>query len=213
MDRKQNYIKNLFAPEDNNLLKALERTKKTTEPIQISPTDGKFLQLIIKLGSIKNIVEIGTLGGYSSLWISKALPNDGHLYTIELDDERFALAQKSLKNISNITQLHGNAKKILPTLEDKAPFDMIFIDADKRQYNDYLDWAELHIRKGGIIIADNTLLSGSLWLEENEELPYRIKRSTVEMMKKFNARLADPQKYCGTLLPTKDGITLAVKLF
>jgi len=109
--------------------------------------------------------------------------------------------------------MQGDALGQLHALEDKAPFDMVFIDADKRQYLDYLDWAEKNIRKGGLIAADNTLLSGAVFLKEDEPLPARIRQSTNEIMKTFNARMADPKKYCSILLPTTDGMTVAVKLF
>ncbi|TVQ82171.1 MAG: O-methyltransferase [Micavibrio sp.] len=213
MDRQQDYIRALFAAEDETLREVVRRTELATEPIQITPEDGKFLQFLIRLGKVKNAVEIGTLAGYSALWISRALPKGGRLYTIERDPARFALAEQTLKNARNVTPMHGDALEQLAAMEDKAPFDMIFIDADKRQYLDYLDWAEKNIRKGGIVVADNTLLSGAVWLKEDEPLPPRIRQSTNEIMKTFNARMADPQKYCSILLPLADGMTVAVKLF
>lgn len=213
MNRQQDYIRALFAAEDTALQDVVRRTEFATEPIQIAPEDGKLLQFLIRLGNAKNIVEIGTLAGYSALWMSRALPKDGRIYTIERDDARFALAEETLKKTRNVTLMHGDALEQLAALEDKAPFDMVFIDADKRQYLDYLDWAEKHIRKGGLIAADNTLLSGAVFLKEDEPLPARIRQSTNEIMKTFNARMADPKKYCSILLPTADGMTVAVKLF
>lgn len=213
MNRQQDYIRALFAAEDSALLDVVHRTELTTEPIQIAAEDGKLLQFLIKLGDIKNIVEIGTLAGYSALWMSRALPKGGRIYTIERDDARFALAEETLKKTKNVTLLHGDALEQLAALEDKAPFDMVFIDADKRQYLEYLDWAEKNIRKGGLIVADNTLLSGAVFLKDDEPLPTRIRESTNETMKTFNARMSDPKKYCSILLPTADGMTVAVKLF
>lgn len=213
MDRQQAYIRGLFTPEDDILQDVITRTQETTESIQINPEDGKFLQCLIKLGNIKNIVEIGTLGGYSALWMSRALPQDGHIHTIEKDAARYDLAQNTLKDISKVTQHHGKALDILPQLQCDAPFDMIFIDADKINYPHYLDWAEEHLRQGGLIVGDNTLLSGAVYLKEDEDLPYRVRPQTAKNMRAFNARLADPEKYCGLLLPTPDGMTIAVKLF
>ncbi|MBL1146470.1 MAG: O-methyltransferase [Pseudomonadota bacterium] len=213
MNRQQDYIRALFAAEDAALLDVVRRTETSTEPIQIAAEDGKLLQFLIKLSNAKNIVEIGTLAGYSALWMSRAVPKGGRIYTIERDDARFALAEETLKKVKNVTLMHGDALGQLHALEDKAPFDMVFIDADKRQYLDYLDWAEKNIRKGGLIAADNTLLSGAVFLKEDEPLPARIRQSTNEIMKTFNARMADPKKYCSILLPTTDGMTVAVKLF
>jgi len=213
MNRQQDYIRALFAAEDAALLDVVRRTESSTEPIQIAPEDGKLLQFLIKLSNAKNIVEIGTLAGYSALWMSRAVPKGGRIYTIERDDSRFALAEETLKKVKNVTLMQGDAMGQLLALEDKAPFDMVFIDADKRQYLDYLDWAEKNIRKGGLIAADNTLLSGAVFLKDDEPLPTRIRQSTNEIMKTFNARMADPKKYCSILLPTTDGMTVAVKLF
>jgi predicted O-methyltransferase YrrM len=213
MNRQQDYIRALFAAEDAALLDVVRRTETSTEPIQIAAEDGKLLQFLIKLSNAKNIVEIGTLAGYSALWMSRAVPKGGRIYTIERDDARFTLAEETLKKVKNVTLMHGDALGQLAALEDKAPFDMVFIDADKRQYLDYLDWAEKNIRKGGLIAADNTLLSGAVFLKEDEPLPARIRQSTNEIMKTFNARMADPKKYCSMLLPTTDGMTVAVKLF
>ncbi len=213
MDRKLKYIQKLFANENKKLQEIATKTAAVTDNIQISPEDGRLLQILVRLGNIKNIVEIGTLGGYSTYWLSQALPKDGHIYTIERDDNRFYLAQENLKNIDNIEIIHGNAKEVLLDLEEKSPFDMIFIDADKRQYLDYLDWAESHIKKGGLVVADNTLLSGAVYLDEGEELPHRVRQSTAEIMKKFNLRIANKNKYTSIMLPTNDGLTIAIKIF
>ena len=213
MDRQQAYIRELFAVEDDHLRDVVTRTENVTDSIQIHPEDGKLLQTLIRLGNIKHIVEIGTLAGYSALWMSRALPKDGHIHTIEKTPNRHALAQETLADVTNVTQHFGEALDILETLIPKAPFDMIFIDADKHNYLNYLDWAENNIRKGGMIVADNTLLSGAVCQDDDSPLPAHIRPTTLQDMRQFNERLADPEKYCSTLLPTLDGMTIAVKLF
>jgi len=213
MDRQQAYIRELFATEDDILSDVVTRTKDITESIQIRPEDGKLLQTLIRLGNIKNIIEIGTLAGYSALWMSRVLPKDGHIHTIEKTPNRHALATETLAGITNVTQHFGEALDILKTLTPKAPFDMIFIDADKHNYLNYLDWAEQNIRQHGLIIADNTLLSGAVYKGDDSPLPAHIRPTTLQDMRMFNQRLADPEKYCSTLLPTPDGMTIAVKLF
>ena len=87
---------------------------------------------------------------------------------------------------------------------------MIFIDADKISYLDYLDWAEKYVRKGGVIIGDNSFLFEAVYLEE---LPEGVRPQTREVMREFNRRLAEPEKYCSIMLPTKEGMTLAIKQF
>jgi len=212
MEEHINYIRSLFAPEDNELIEIEERIKKNTDPIQIYPEEGKVLQFLIKASNIKSIVEIGTLAGYSTIWMARALPKDGHIYTIEKDEARFQLAELTFKNSASkdkITLIHDDASKALDKLEKNAPFDMIFIDADKLHYLDYLDWTEKNIKIGGLIIADNTLLSGAVHMDE---LPRRIRPTTAKNMKIFNQRLSDPNKYCSIMLNTSDGMTIALKL-
>ena len=108
----------------------------------------------------------------------------------------------------NIKAINGDAIEILDNLDSE--FDMIFIDADKINYVNYLNWAEKHIRFGGLIVADNTLLSGAVY---KNELPYRIRKTTKNIMKEFNLRLSNNKKYTSILLPSTDGITIALKEF
>lgn len=206
------YIRELFAPEDT-LLSAIGKQESSRLPIHIGAEEGKLLQWIIQLAQVRTIVEIGTLSGYSTLWMARALPEGGHLYSIEKEEERLAIARKHIAAsdvADRITLLHGDAHQILPELEDHAPFDMIFIDADKISYLDYLDWAEKYVRKGGVIIGDNSFLFEAVYLEE---LPEGVRPQTREVMREFNRRLAEPEKYCSIMLPTKEGMTLAIKQF
>lgn len=95
-------------------------------------------------------------------------------------------------------------------IEKEGPFDMAFIDADKLNYLHYLDWAERNVRKGGLIIGDNTFLFDAVWKEGPVG---RVRGTARHAMREFNKRLADPEKYLGILLPTEEGMTIAVKLF
>ena len=161
----------------------------------------------------KNIVEICTLACYSSIWMVRSLPEDGHIYTINKDPAHVKMAEgffAQCERRGHITQLAGDAHDVLPALSDKAPFDMIFIDADKISYSDYLDWAEQNIRKGGLIIADNTLLGG---LAMETSPPENYAPTTWKNMRLFNERLADKSKYNATMIPTKEGLSVAIKLF
>jgi predicted O-methyltransferase YrrM len=203
------YIRKTFAPETHQLKEVRETTTGKNDQICIYPEEGKLLQVLIKLAGIKTVVEIGTLSGYSTLWMADALPEDGHIHTFEKDLTRAARAGVNLCH-PKITLHTGDAMEALRSIETKAPFDMIFIDADKLHYLEYLDWAEKHIRKGGLIVGDNTLLFDAVW---REILPDHIRQTALQAMREFNQRLADPGKYTSILLPTEEGMTIAVKNF
>jgi predicted O-methyltransferase YrrM len=203
------YIRHLFAPETPQLKAVRESTADKNDQISIHPEEGKLLQLLIRLADVRTVVEIGTLSGYSTLWMADALPDDGHIYTFEKDTTRAARAATNLRH-PKITLITGDALETLHSLHPKSPFDMIFIDADKLHYLHYLDWAEKHIRKGGLIVGDNTLLFDAVW---REALPDRIRQTALQAMREFNRRLADPDKYTSILLPTTEGMTIARKEF
>lgn len=202
------YIRSLFAPETAAAQNAAAGLHDQNNRISIYPEEGKLLQMLIKLAGVKTIVEIGTLGGYSALWMAAALPPDGKLMTIEKDDNRHALAQKHLAGTGNVTLLKGDALDVLKTIDETV--DMVFIDADKLNYLKYLDWAETHVRKGGLIIGDNTLLFDAVWHDDPVE---RVRPTARQAMRDFNERLADPARYHSVMLPTAEGLTIGIKLF
>jgi predicted O-methyltransferase YrrM len=207
------YIRKLYAPQDA-LLESIDATlAKHDMTMQVGPEEGKMLQLFIGLYGVKTIVEVGTLAGYSAIWMARALPADGHIYTFNKDPQHIQLAKKFFEHSEvgdRITMIEGDAKKTLPEISDKGPFDMIFIDADKISYNEYLDWAEENVRPGGLIIADNTLLFG---MAAKDEAPDDIAPTTWANMRKFNERLADTERYFSIMIPTEEGMTVAVKMF
>jgi predicted O-methyltransferase YrrM len=102
---------------------------------------------------------------------------------------------------------------VLNELAASAPYDMVFIDADKPGYPEYLDWAEEYVRKGGLIVGDNTLLFGHVWSESAPQGAGAPSRTAWNAMREFNRRLADPAKYHSVLIPTEEGMTVAIKLF
>ncbi len=209
LDKKIKYIRDTFIKEDDILKKIKEDARKINREININPEEGQLLQILIKLGNFKKIMEIGTFFGYSTIWLARATGKDAKIYTIERDKESIEKAKNNFKSAEledKIVVLEGDAKDILRNLNEE--FDMIFIDAEKNHYLDYLDWAEKNLKHGGLLIADNTLLSGAVY---SEELPYRIRKSTKESMEMFNKRLADDKKYLSILLPAEDGMTIALK--
>jgi len=207
------YIRDTFAPEDELLKRIRESLNPELARIQVGPEEGKLLQFLIRSHHVRTVVEIGTLAGYSAIWMARALPETGHLYTCGKDPAHNALAKKHFHESDvhrRINLIEGDARDTLKSLEPKAPFDMIFIDADKASYSFYLDWAEIHIRKGGLIIGDNTFLFGNIWKEKADA---DVGDASWKAMREFNARLADPARYSSTLIPTEEGMTVAVKLF
>ncbi len=206
------YIRKLYAPQDRLLAAIDEELERRNFSIQIGAEEGKMLQLLIKMNSVKSIVEIGTLAGYSTIWMARALPDDGVIYTINKDREHIEMAKKFFAEFErrNIVMLEGDAHEILPSLSEKAPFDMVFIDADKISYNDYLNWAEENIRQGGLIVADNTLLFKAA---ASDTPPDDIAPSTWKNMRLFNERLANSERYFSIIIPTQEGLSVAIKLF
>ena len=207
------YIRKLYARQDT-LLAAIDDTlSKLDIHMQIGPEEGKLLQMLIVLHQTKTIVEIGTLAGTSAIWMARAVADGGHVYTIGKDPEHCVMARHFIGQSDmrdKITALEGDAHAVLPTLSEKGPFDMVFIDADKGSYNDYLDWAEKNVRPYGLIVADNTLLFGTMGLDSP---PSGTAPATWDAMRRFNERLADQDHYFSTMIPTEQGLTVAVKLF
>ncbi len=157
-------ITQLFAAEDEGLHNALAAAKAAgLPPIQISPIQGKFLQLLATMCNARNILEIGSLAGYSGIWLARALPVGGRLLTLEIDPKHAEVVRTSFTNagVGDRTEVRvGEALNTLPTLTSEAPFDLVFIDADKPPYPQYLDWALRLTRPGSIIVADNTIRNG-----------------------------------------------------
>jgi len=207
---REDYIRALFGHETAAQKSARASMTGAHDGISLHAEEARILQLLISLSGLRTIVEIGTLGGYSALAMAAALPADGHVFSLEKDPARAAQARWNTAQEKRIEIIEGDARETLPALAGHAPFDMVFIDADKLNYTHYLDWAEGHVRKGGLIIGDNTLLFDAVWMAER---PPRVRDTALAAMRDFNRRLADPDKYLGILLPTAEGMTIAQKLF
>jgi len=208
------YISNLLAPEDEALRQATKTIEGHNIPnASISPNQGKFLQLLALLCNSKNILELGTLAGYSTIWMARALPRDGKLITLEADPKHAAVAQKNIERAGLASQVQiktGKALDILPQLhaEGAGPFDMIFIDADKPPYAEYFEWALRLSRPGTLIVADNVIRDGKV-LDENSTEP------AVNGAQRFNKMLAANTAVTATILQMVgvkeyDGMALAV---
>ena len=196
----QQQISIRFAAEDEGLRYALSSAQEQGLPrIQISPIQGKMLQVLAAACNARRILEIGTLGGYSGIWLARALPADGRLITLEISPEHAAVARRAFaraKVEERVEVRVGKALDLLPELENEAPFDLIFIDANKESYSDYLAWA-LHLsRPGSIIVADNCIRGGRAFAPpENEDIAGTIA---------YNQRIAADPRLTSLLLPMDD---------
>jgi predicted O-methyltransferase YrrM len=145
----------------------LARTRGCLPSIQVSPPQGKLLQLLVRLVGARRILEFGTLGGYSAILMARALPADGRLITLEAKPEFAEVARRSIDAAGvgeKVAIRVGPALEALPALEQEAgpPFDLVFIDADKVNTPNYFAWALDHTRPGGLIVADNVVRRGTL---------------------------------------------------
>jgi predicted O-methyltransferase YrrM len=182
------FISATLVPSDLAFSSALEAsTAAALPPIQISPPLGKFLFLMASICQAKRILEIGTLGGYSTIWLGRALPIDGRLTSLEVDPKHAAVAQGNIAraNLANkVDVLIGRALDTLPQLASngKGPFDLIFIDADKSNYPEYFDWSLRLSRKGTVIVADNVIRGGRVIDEASDDADSQGIRRFVEMV-------------------------------
>ena len=166
------YLAETLIPADPILEAALAANAAAELPtIDVSPTQGKFLHLLATIHGAKRILEVGTLGGYSTIWLARALPQDpkdgGKLISLEFAPKHAAVAQSNISNagLSNIVEIRvGAAADSLAQLhkEGVQPFDMIFIDADKPNNPTYLEWAVKLSRKGTLIVVDNVIRDGAI---------------------------------------------------
>lgn len=211
---QEKYLNRVFGLDDAELAPVRERlTQGDVERMAISGHEARLLQFFIRALGVKTIVEVGTLYGFSGLCMAKALPEDGQLITLEMNPSHWEHAQLTFAASPagrRVRSLKGDALELLAQIEGEAPFDMMFIDANKSGYSRYLDWAEKNVRKGGLIVGDNTFLWGGVWDKPTER---EMGQNAVAAMKEFNQRLSDPARYDSTLIPTKEGMTIARKLF
>ena len=163
-----NYINHLFVPQDAALEHALQTSVKANlPPVNITAYQGKFLQLLAQMRGARNILEIGTLGGYSSIWLARALPEGGRLATLEADARHAEIARENISfaGLANIIELHlGLAVKTLRQFiaEKRQAFDFIFIDADRENYPQYFELGLKLSRIGTCIVADNVIREGAV---------------------------------------------------
>jgi predicted O-methyltransferase YrrM len=191
------YVEKLFiAPEA-----ALDSSKAAGLPtINVSPAQGKLLNLLARMQGARKILELGTLGGYSTIWLGRALPPDGRLISLEIDPKRAEIARANIARaeLANVVEIRvGSAADSLQKLlsEGCGPFDLIFIDADKPGYAEYLKWCLKLSRPGTLIIADNVVRKGAVADAGSTD-------ENVQGIRKFNEALAAEKRVTTTVLQT-----------
>lgn len=208
------YINRLFAPSDPVLDAALKAAAAAGLPeIQVSPGHGKLLQLFARLTGARRILELGTLGAYSTIWLARTLPPEGRMVTLEADPRHAAVARENLKHArleAHVELIVGPALDSLPAIaaRDEPPFDLVFIDADKVNYPAYLDWSVRLTRPGGVILADNVVRGGRVLDAESTD-------DVLQAVRAFNEALAADTRLDAIILQQvgekgHDGLAVAV---
>ncbi|MDR0830121.1 MAG: O-methyltransferase [Prevotellaceae bacterium] len=204
----ETYIENHLAPEPEYLQKIARKTNvRLINPRMVSGhLQGRFLKMLTQMINPKNVLELGTFTGYSALCIAEGLSEDAHLHTIEIDDELEDFIRENFASspFENKITLHiGNALDIIPTLSET--FDMVFIDADKRQYWEYFEAVLPKVRQGGFIIADNTLWNGKILQ------PIQHGDNQTCAIIEFNDLISKDNRIEQVILPLRDGLTIIRK--
>jgi len=203
------YVNSVLEPEDAVLAEIRARSLAEGLPaIAVGPFDGRHLEVLARLAGARSIVEIGTLGGYSAVCLARALPpGDGVVHTFEIDPRHARVAQESFRRagVEDRVRVHvGPAREGLRAIEDEGPFDLVFIDADKAAYPDYLAWAVDNLRVGGVVLADNVFRRAAFPVEGDPP-------EAAAGIRRFNESLCRSGRFRATFLPIEDGLAVGVK--
>ncbi|MEJ7813159.1 MAG: O-methyltransferase [Gemmatimonadaceae bacterium] len=208
------YLTGLLVSPDAALAAALEASAAAGLPdIQVTPTQGKLLHLLARVQGARTILELGTLGGYSTIWLARALPAGGRLVTLEADPTHAGVARANIERagLAGVVEVRlGPALETLPQLaaEGRGPFDLIFIDADKEHMPEYFGWALSLSRRGSLIIGDNVVREGAVADAASAD-------SRVQGVRRFLEMLAAERRVSATAIQTVgtkgyDGLAIAL---
>lgn len=208
------YVTDLVVQEDSALVAALEASNAAGLPaIAVSPPQGKLLSLLVRASQARRVLEIGTLGGYSTIWLARGLPSDGHLTTLELSPAHAAVATKNLERagLADTVRVRvGPAAETLRRLREEGapPFDVVFIDADKTGYPEYLLLVMELVHKGSVVIADNVVRDGAVADPASTD-------ANVQAVRRYHEAVAANPRLSATVLQTVgskgyDGLSFAV---
>ena len=198
--RIDDYIEGLFSPNDEALTAALENMERNGLPsINVSANEGRLLYMLAKLSGAKKVLEIGTLGAYSTIWLARAIPPEGRVLTLEYDPKHAEVARANIARagLSDKVEVRlGAALDLLPQIESKGegPFDLFFIDADKENYPAYLQWAIRLAHPGSLILSDNLIRDGAV-------LQPPLDDKAAQVMARFNRELATNPHLESLVLP------------
>jgi caffeoyl-CoA O-methyltransferase len=205
------YVSRVYAPEDPVLAEIRARSVAAGLPdIQVAALDALHLEVLARAAGARRAVEVGTLGGYSGVALLRGMGPDGELDTIELSARHAEVARESFRRagLAARARVHvGAAADVLPGLSSAAPFDLVFIDADKEGYPAYLDWAGNNLRPGGVVLLDNAFLFGNL-----PESPTGDRAAQIRAMQSVHEMLARSGRFRATVLPTGEGLAFGVRL-
>ncbi|HDR2753090.1 TPA: O-methyltransferase [Enterobacter asburiae] len=207
-----NFMISRLIPQDDVLRQVLENNKRAGLPEHdVAANQGQLLALFVRMTQARRVLEIGTLGAYSSIWMARALPPDGQLITLEADPTHANIARQNIHLAgldTRITLIEGPALTSLEKLGDILPFDLIFIDADKPNNPGYLEWALYYSRPGTLIIGDNVVRDGEVINGQSDD-------ARVQGVRRFIEMIGDNPRLTATALQTVgvkgwDGFTLAM---
>ncbi|MCY6488816.1 O-methyltransferase [Leptolyngbya sp. GGD] len=207
------YITDLLVPPDPALEAVLQSTIDADLPkINVAPNQGKFLHILAQIQGARRILELGTLAGYSTIWLARSLPADGKLITLEANAKHAEVAQENIDRagLTSVVEIRvGEALKTLPKLatEGQAPFDLVFIDADKANIPQYFQWALKLTQPGSVIIVDNVVRNGVV-IDANST------DENIQGVRQFNTLLAAEPRVKATTIQTVgskgyDGLAIA----
>jgi predicted O-methyltransferase YrrM len=206
-----NYLLSVSLREPEILAKLRQETAKLPMAVmQIAPEQGQFMALLVGLMGAKKTLEVGVFTGYSSLAVALALPPDGKVIACDIDEEYTAIARRYWQEAGVIDKIDWRIAPALETLDQLITegqansFDFAFIDADKRNYDNYYERALVLVRSGGLIAIDNVLWSGKVAFEEEQD-------NRTIAIREFNQKLHQDQRVTISLVPIADGVTLAFK--
>lgn len=208
------YISEMLVKQDSSLRAAVSASDAAgLPPIQVSPPLGKFIAMLVRLIGARTILEVGTLGGYSTIWMARAIPDGGKVVTLEIDQKHADIAAMNFEKagLADKIELHvGNARETLPQLIGRGygPFDLSFIDADKGSNPDYFEWALQMSHPGSVIIVDNVIRDGKV-VDASSDDP------SVKGVRHLNELMANNPRIDATALQTVgvkgyDGFSIAI---
>lgn len=202
------YVRSRFASEPALLAQLREILQEGDYPtIQVPPETGRLLEIVAAVTGARRVLEIGTLGGYSALWLLRGMPAMGTLLTLERQPDHAELARRFFREagvLDRVEVREGEARELLPEVGPDGGFDLVFIDADKESYVSYLEHASRLLRTGGALLADNAFWRGRILDSEDTD-------ATTRGVRDFNRRLAEHPELRATVLPVGDGVALGVK--